>query len=245
MSKKLNQVLAVEKSLKQRVYTTINELDKVGQNAALFNGFSKTYEPINDSGTRQPPQSQKVAFKADELLSTVRKNLVQLFDVTATKDWGNQSAKADVVVEGRPVLTGVPATHLLFLKKQLTDLRTQIARLAELEATANWSEDQSLGLFKTEATKTHTTAKKQKALVLAPATDKHPAQTQMITEDEIVGEWTTIKFSGAIPATEKKKYLDRIQTLIDSVTVALQEANMTQVEEVHTGHAVLSYVFGS
>ena len=245
MSKKLNQVLAVEKSLKQRVYATINELDKVGQNPALFNGFNKEYAPLNDSGTRQPPQNQKVAFKAQDILENTRKNLIELFDVTATKDWGNQTAKADVVVEGQTILKDVPATYLLFLKKQLGDLRTQISRLAELEATANWNPDPNLGLFKTEPTRTHTTAKVQKALVLAQATDKHPAQTQMITVDEIVGEWTTIKFSGAISGMEKKKYLERIQSLLDAVTVSLQEANMTQVEEKRTGHAVLSYVFGA
>ena len=243
MNRKLNQVLAVEKGLKQRVYSTINELDKVGQNPALFNGHSKTYETLNDSGTRQPPQNQKVAFKADDILDTVRKNLVELFDVTATKDWGNQFAKADLVVDGNTILSQVPATYLLFLNKQLTDLRTQIGRIAELEASANWDFDKAIGLFKTEPTKTHTTAKVQEALVLAQATDKHPAQTQLITVDKVVGEWTTIKFSGALPAPQKKTLLDRIQRLIDGVKVALEDANMTKVEDVKAGDAVLGYIF--
>jgi hypothetical protein len=200
MNRKLNQVLAVEKGIKQRTYAQITELDKIGMQPALFNGFGKTYEPKNDSDTRQPPQSQKVAYRSEDVLDTIRKNLVELFDITATKDWGNQSAKADVVVDGQKILEAVPATYLLFLDKQLTDLRTAVGRMTELDATVDWILDTTSGLYKTEPTKTHTTAKVQKAIVLYDATDKHPAQTQLITQDVIVGEWTTVKYSGAVPA---------------------------------------------
>ena len=31
------------------------------------------------------------------------------------------------------------------------------------------------------------------------ATEKHPAQVETYTEDIKVGEWTMVKFSGAIP----------------------------------------------
>jgi hypothetical protein len=36
-----------------------------------------------------------------------------------------------------------------------------------------------------------------------PATGEHPAQTQLITEDEIVGFSKTIKQSGAIPKPDR------------------------------------------
>lgn len=245
MNRKLNQVLAIEKGIKQRVYATITELDKIGTQSNLFNGFSKTYEPKNDQGTQQPPQSQKVAYRAEDVLDNIRKSLVELFDVTATKDWGNQSARANVEVDGELILASVPATYLLFLDKQLTDMRTAIGRMTELDATTDWKVDETLGLFKTEPSKTHTTAKVQEPLVLYPATDKHPAQTQVITKDVIVGEWTTTKYSGAIPAPKKKALLDRIQKLIDAVKTALEEANMTRVDDVKTGNAVLSYIFGA
>jgi hypothetical protein len=35
--------------------------------------------------------------------------------------------------------------------------------------------------------------------VLYDATEHHPAQTQLISEDVIVGWWETVKHSGAIP----------------------------------------------
>lgn len=36
--------------------------------------------------------------------------------------------------------------------------------------------------------------------VKAEATDKHPAQVEVYHEDVPVGYWTTVKFSGALPA---------------------------------------------
>lgn len=245
MNRKLNQVLAVEKGTKQRVYASITELDKVGTQPTLFNGFSKTYVPRKDGDTSQPAQSQKVAFRAADVLDSIRKHLVEIFDVTATKDWGNQTARADIIVDGQTILAGVPATYLLFLDKQLTDLRTCIGRMTELDATADWNYDEALGLFKTEPSKTHTTAKVQEPIVLYDATEHHPAQTQLITRDVIVGEWTTIKYSGAIPAPKKKAILERIQKLIDATKIALEEANMTRVEDQKTGDAVLGYIFGA
>lgn len=243
MSRKLNQVLAVEKGVKQRTYATTTELHKVGQQPALFNGFSKSYRPLEDGGIAQPPQSQKVAFNADDIFGTVQKGLAELFDVTATKDWGNQSAKADIVVDGQTILTGVPATYLLFLDKQLSDLRDLIGKMAELDPAVDWSRDPSSGLYRSAEVKSHTTAKVQKPIVLYDATDKHPAQTQLITQDVIVGEWTTVKQSGALPATRKKLLLERVQKLLDAVKVSLEEANMTKVEDQKTGNAVLGYIF--
>ncbi len=36
--------------------------------------------------------------------------------------------------------------------------------------------------------------------VKAEATDKHPAQAELYCEDMPIGYWTTVKFSGALPA---------------------------------------------
>jgi hypothetical protein len=243
MSKKLNQVLAVEKAVKQRTYSTLTEMHKAMQVVALFQGFSKTYEPIDENGLPQPPQNQKVQKNAEEMFNEAKKALTELFDVTATKDWGNQLAKADLVVDGRTILSGVPATYLLFLDKQLSDLLTLVGKCTELDSSVDWSKDVNSGLFKSSPVQTQTTQKVQEPIVLFPATDKHPAQTQLITKDVVVGYWTTIKQSGAIPAPRKKELLTRIQKLLDAVRIALEDANMTRVEEQQVGSSVLNYIF--
>jgi hypothetical protein len=35
--------------------------------------------------------------------------------------------------------------------------------------------------------------------VKAEATEKHPAQVEVYHEDVVVGQWKTVKFSGALP----------------------------------------------
>jgi hypothetical protein len=245
MSRKLNQVLAVEKGVKVRTYSALTEMHKAAQVAALFQGFSKTYEPVNVEGLPQAPQSQKVQKNAEEMFAEAQKSLVDLFDITATKDWGNQSAKADLKLEdGTIILTDVPATYLLFLDKQLSDLRTLIGSTTELDGSIDWSKDPNSGYFKSNPVQTQTTQKVQEALVLHPATDKHPAQTQLITVDRVVGHWFTVKQSGALPTPRKKELLGRVQKLLDAVKTALENANMTQVDDKKTGAAVLSYIFG-
>ena len=244
MTKKLNQVLAVEKSVKAKTYTAITDLHKAAQQAALLNGHTKTYQPKVETEQEIPPQKLPVQMNATDMFREARTLLTEYFDVTAAKDWGNQLAKADIEVDGKVLLADVPATYLLFLEKQLNDLRTFIAKFTELDPSIDWERDPSSGLFKSEPIATVRTEKRQKALVLYPATDKHPAQTQLVTEDITVGTWMTTKFSGAMPATEKKQLLARVDRLIHGVQQALVQANMTPVEAKKTGGALLGYIFG-
>lgn len=244
MSRTMNQVLAVEKGVKVRTAATIADLKAAAQQPALFNGFNKTYRALEENGLTQPPASQKVQQTADGVFEVVRKSLTELFDVTATKDVGNRSAVADIIVDGTVILKEVPATYLLFLDKQLGELRDLITRFTELANDTEWQSDPNTGLFRSGTALTYTTTKRQKPLVLAPATEHHPAQTQLITEDIVVGEWTNVKHSGAIPAPRKKQLIERVQKLIDATKVALERANMTPVTDVKTGAQVLSYIFG-
>lgn len=244
MSKKMNQVLAVEKNVKAKAYQSFTDLHKAAQQAALLNGHTKTYQPKEETDQTIPPQTLKVQMNAADMFQEARKLLTEYFDVTATKDWGNQLAKADVEVDGQVLLKDVPATYLLFLDKQLNDLRTFVSKFTELDPSIEWTKDPSTGLFKSDAIATVRTEKKQRPLVLYQATPQHPAQTQLVTEDVTVGTWYTTKFSGAIPATQKRELLDRIDRMTQAVKQALEHANMTAVETKKTGDVVLGYIFG-
>lgn len=240
---KLNQVLAIEKGIKTRVYAEFTELHQATQKPALMNGFHKSYQPRDEDGETYPSESLKVQHNAGEVMERVAKSLTELFDVTATKDWTNCVARADVVVDGRTLLTAVPATYLLFLEKQLGDLTTFVAKMAELDPGSDWSVDPGTGLFKTEPTATQRTRKVQRAIVLYDATEHHPAQTQLITEDVVAGSWTTIKYSGAIPAPRKKVLLARIEKLSNAVKFAREQANAAEAAEQKPGKEVFDFLF--
>ncbi len=241
---KLNQILAIEKGIKTRVYAEFTDLHQATQKPALMNGFHKAYQPRDEEGETYPPENQKVQYNFQDVMERVGKALTELFDITATKDYANCSARADVVVDGKPLLRDVPATYLLFLEKQLGDLHTFIGKMAELDPGSDWNVDPGTGLFKTEPSMTQRTKKVQRPIVLYDATEHHPAQTQLITEDVIAGTWVTVKHSGAIPAPRKKQLLTRIDTLSNAVKFAREQANATEAADKKHGREVFDYLFG-
>lgn len=243
MTQRLNQVLAVEKATKTRANDAVTALYKSVQKPGLFDGFTKRYQPRTEEDEKIPDESQRVQMTAPDVLSDVGRHLASLFEVEASKDYANCSARADVVVGEEKVLTNVPATFLLFLDKQLTDLRTLVAAMPTLDPAHAWERDANQrGIFRAAATQTSKTKKAQKGIVLYDATEHHPAQTQLITEDIVVGHWTTEKLSGALPVPEKVKLLGRIEALQAGVKRAREQANLVDAPEVGAG-AVLSWVF--
>lgn len=240
----MNQVIAIEKGIKARVYADVTEWHKKTQKPALFNGFSKTYLKKDDESEDLPPEKQHVQFHIQDVLTSVEKSSSELFDVVASKDWTNQVAKADVVVDGSIIIGDVPVSFLLFLEKQLTDLRTFVEKIPVLDEVESWTLDPNSGQYRTEATKTHRTKKVQRPIVLYPATPEHPAQTQLLTEDVIVGYWSTVKQSGALPKPQQAVYLEHIEKLIKAVKVAREAANMEEAVAIKgVGDRVFSYIF--
>ena len=241
---KLNQVLAIEKGIKTRVYAEFSDLHQATQKAPLMNGFHKSYQARKEEDETYPAESQKVQHQATEVLDRVAASLAELFDITATKDWTNCTARADVQIDGKVLLKDVPATYLLFLEKQLQDLHTFIAKMAELDPGNDWSLDPGTGLYKTDTQMTQRTKKVQRPITLYEATKEHPAQTQLITEDQIAGTWVTIKYSGAIPTPRKKHLLARIEKLSNAVKFAREQANAVEATDKKLGKEVFDFLFG-
>ena len=242
MPQKLNQVIAIEKGAKNRLYSAITELHKNAQKADLYYGFSKVYEPKEEGSEQFPPEQKKVMLRSDDVLSETKELFAEFLDITATKDFANMIAKADIAI-GNVLVKDVPVPYLLFLEKQLTDLRTFIDKMPTLDESEDWRKDEATGLFKTEPTKTHRTAKVQEAIVLYDATEKHPAQTQLITKDVIVGYWNQVKQSGAITRGEKRKLLEKVEAVLSAVKSAREEANSIEAPDKKVGADLLDYIF--
>lgn len=240
---KLSQILAIEKNKKTLLHKEISALHHQTQKPDLLNGHHKVYSSKDEDGETFPDDIKRVQVHAGAALETVASLLTTLMDVTATKDWANCEAKADVVVDGKVFLESVPVPHLLFLEKELHDLHEFVTEMVELEPGENWTFDANSGQHRSEAVKTQRTKKLQKPIVLYPATPEHPAQTQLITEDVVIGTWTTTKFSGAIPRLKKLEYLERITKLEDAVKFAREQANSIEILEKKHGRRVLSFIF--
>lgn len=228
---KLNQVIAVEKGYKARAQAALDEAYKVVQKPAVFEGLIREYKPRDDEGDKLPGEKKVVQYRVRDIIGALRVSDTDLMNVTGLKERANTLASAPVVVDGKTILGPQPVTVLLFLEKRLTDWRTFISKLPELDIGEAWQFDGEAGLYRTATTQTHRTVKTQKPIVLYDATDKHPAQTQLVTQDEIAGFWHTTRQSGAIPKTYKLKLLDRVEKLIIAVKQAREEANSIEAKD--------------
>jgi hypothetical protein len=243
MVTKLNQIIAVEKGVKSRSFQELTEAHHAVQKPALLAGIARTYQAKDEEGEQLPPESTKVQIRTEEVLRTIASTLTRLFDVTLTKDVSNCLAKANVVVDDEPLLTDVPVSYLLFLEKQLTDLHTFIKKLPVLDAAETWSFNDSTDCWATAAVRTLRTKKVPRNHVKAEATEKHPAQVEVYYEDVTVGYWTTVKFSGALPAKRVSELLERVEKLQNAVKFAREEANNTEVTDRKAGDKIFGYLF--
>ncbi|WP_034345230.1 hypothetical protein [Deinococcus misasensis] len=241
---KLNQIIAVEKSVKSRSFQELTEAHHALQKPALLTGISRNYRPKDEEGEQLPPESTRVQVKAEEIIQSTARILANLFDVTATKDWTNCEARADVVVGEQVLIKDAPVSYLLFLEKQLVDLNTFVRKLPVLDASESWLFDPGADCYATEPVQTVRTKKIPRNHVKAEATEKHPAQVEVYYEDVTVGYWRTVKFSGALPAQRVHELLNRIQKLQQAVKFAREEANSVDAKEQKIGEKFFNYLFG-
>lgn len=194
-----------------------------------WDGFTKSYVPRDENGVGLPPETKLVTMNANELWKEFSTAYGKLIDAAATKDYANTKAKASIEVDGGTLLEDVPATYLLWLQHALVDFRTFLNRMPVLPAGDQWEYDPNKGHHVSKPTKTVRTDQRTKPIVLYPHQfegDKAlAAQTQLIKETEIVGDWTTTKFHGGLPNDERKRLLANTQKLLSAVQAALSEAN--------------------
>lgn len=246
---KLHQIVAVREGKKSRTMRAITEVNKRLQKPALFEGINRVYTPtaVADGETPEtlPTEHKPVQFKVTDLFAEVRSALTELYDITLTQDVANSNATATVTIDGQPVLNNVPITTLIFLEKQLEDLRTIVSSAPTRDPGENWSHDETTDTYQSDEVVSNRTKKVPKVLVKYDATDKHPAQTERYDVDEKVGEWHARKYSGALSLTEKKETLARINKLQDAVKQARSAANEAEVEQQQIGNDVFNFVFGN
>ena len=190
---------------------------------------------------------KEVVTTVDDKLAHVWGSLIPAMDTTASKENSNCSgrARADVIVGGKVVLTGVPATALLGLEKRLAALKDLYLSIPTLDPSISWEPDAAAGAGHFQSKHDQEAQKTEKILkhkVLVPATDKHPAQVEKYTIDEPVAKISLQRFSGMVSPARKAELLRRITELATAVKEARQRANMAEVEELCVGEAIRAFI---
>ncbi len=242
---KLNQINAVVSARKNEAEKAVTELYKLIQKDALFTGRERMYRPLDEvNGQKLPAESQRVQQRVDDLVRQARDKWTELWNLVLTQDTGNQSARADIVVDGKVILASVPITSLLFLDKQVNDLETFVSKLPTPDPSEEWNHDPNTGLLRSKANESLRTSKEPTVIVKYPATTEHPAQTELFTKDVPVGTWTQILYSGCIATDRKNTILARVRKLQDAIKAAKEQANLLEVERQKAGEPLLEFVFG-
>lgn len=240
---KLNQVIAIEQGLKTKGNATLTGQYHLEQKGLLFDGMVRNYKPLQEDGEKLPSEKKLVQFRAAEVIKQLSIDVSEWFSIEFAKDVGNLSATADVKVGGEVLVKDAPVTYLMFLEKQLVHVGTFVSKLPTLDPAEEWEWDNTTNYWRSKITQTAKTKKVQAALLLAPATDKHPAQAVQITDDRLVGYWEQTRLSGALTQEQKNVFMDKVEALTKAVKLAREEANQIDVVRSSAETNLLSWIF--
>lgn len=240
-----HQVIALEKAGKTVAENEFTALYKLLQRPDMFNGFRKTYVPLDDEGQQLSPEGLLVQAKVDDVLKGIQLAQAPFWDLVATKDATNQYARADIVIDGRVLASDVSVSFLLWLEKKLVDVRTVLKHVPELPSETTWKWDANTELHFADPVTTLRQVKVTKQVVTVQATDKFPAQTHPETSEAIQGTWTNERMSGAVTPQRKRQLLAQVDKLIGAVKVAREEANSIDATPLKIGDTLLGYIFGA
>jgi hypothetical protein len=253
MALKLTALLGIANGndgIKARVKRVETDIYNLLKRPNLFSGFRKTYSPLDEeNGERFPDEGEVLQHNVEDVLAELIPAMARAIDVQTMIDATNGQTLADLVIDRGAVenlvIRNIPVTTLIWLEKKLAELKVIVAAAPELNPTKTWIFDEHEGVYVTPARLSIKTRKVPKALVMYPATDRHPAQVQAYNEDETIGHWSTTDMSGAMPSTRKRVLLDRIAVITEGVKTARETANANaQVVEMEYGRELLEELLG-
>lgn len=241
---KLHELLAVESDLKSAaekiLAETINTFTKKEHH---FTERFKSYQSKDEEGETFPPEKQELVTTVPKKLEHTQDVVVKYIDAVAQKEVTNTGASAILEIDGQPLVEDpVPATLLLALEGKLKQIREVYNTIPTLDPSESWKWDEKTQLYEAEPKQTTKTKKVMKNHVKAPATDKHPAQVEVYTEDVRVGTWTEKKWCGMLTPAEKADLLARIDRLMQAVKRARQRANDAETRNIRIGDALFEYI---
>lgn len=250
----LHELLAAETDTKNQTTAMHAETLAVFNKPDLFQGWVKTHvvtKPGVDELTKAAKEKaggdvRQVTTTVDERLAYDAQFFIRRVDFAATKDLTNQHALADIIIDGKVVVQNVPATALLSLEQLLVEKRKQYQAAPTLPSGGIWSLDSQAakpGIYKSANPETTLNTEKDFTFkVLAPATDKHPAQIEKWNVDVPVGKTEIIKSLGMWTSARKAEVLARCDAMILAVKEARARANQTPVKQMKIGAALLNFI---
>lgn len=244
---KLHEVLAVEGDLRSTAETVQKEASGTfDKRAAHFLQTTAETRYFADADTKlDTTEYKKMETTVVEKLAYVAEMVTRYYDAYLQKEATNQTARANVEINGKIFLENVPVVVLLGMEQRLRELREVYRMIPTLQPGPTWKRDPTLswGAYRSEhPEKRFLTKKTKKAFILAESTDKHPAQVQALDEDVPVAERITTTWSGMLSVHEKSLLLDRVDVLIQAFKRSRQRANEAELVQREMGRTIFDYL---
>ncbi len=244
---KQHAVVAVVADTKKEVERKLTDARNLFEKkSAGFDGLTRSFKKFDEKDPELTPERKLVQNRVDDVIQGMKSIFVKAFDTVLTQEVGNTQARAPVEFEfeGKTFKTPpLPVSFLLFVEHKLTDFETIIKAIPTLSLEEEWEFNENLKVFTSTPAEELRTKKIQDVLTKAQATDKFPAQVEVITRDVPSYRITIIKQSGAIPIARKNQLLARVQVMMDAVKVAKETANLTEVQNQVQGEKFFDFVF--
>lgn len=246
----IHELLAAEKSVEDQFKKVLGDITNTFlKKPDRFLGTIRTLHMFDDASQNENTTEVK------EIDSTVEKELqflkdyaIKYIDLIAQKESSNQSAFADVIIDGKIILEQVPATLLLALESKLSHLRVMYDAIPTLQPGINWVEDaeKGKGIYKnSNPEESFKTQKDIIAKILWEPTDPKMSQKpeiEKISVDKKVGKYITTQFSGMISKARKAEILSKLDTLIVEIKKARQRANSTECSYRKVAETIFDFI---
>lgn len=244
---KLHEVLAVEGDLDSAWKKVQREAEiTFSKKSEHFRGMYQRYEAIDDDPTNtEPDKFSNLDTTVIAKLEYIFKHMIKYVDVVAQKDATNQVAKANIEIDGKVLVSDVPATTLLGLESKLSQLKSLLNVIPTLAPGIEWVDDKQAGknIWKRkDALVKNKTKKTFQHKILVQADEHHPAQVEKWPIDQVCGKYIESQSSGEMSSAQKSSILDRVDRLHRAVKQARQRANATTVVNINIGKALTGFI---
>jgi hypothetical protein len=190
----------------------------------------------------------KVEATVPDSLNYMAVFLADHYNIVSQKEASNQTAKADIIIDGVTILKDVPGTCLLGLETKLKSIRMVIEEIPTRTPGIEWVEDKDTGRFLYKAkdiVQDVKTAKTTDHKMLPQPNANIPVTYVPIELQKNIGEYQEMKFTGLISSGEKAALITRLDTLMQAVKQARQRANDVPVAELKMGDPIMKFLFGN
>lgn len=245
----LHEQLAIEGQVEAQANKCRTELTATfASKRHLFEERSLVFTPSTEGAAVEKTVHSTLQTTVREELEWIAPFICKALDASLQVAVANTEANADIILETGEILAHrVPATAILELGKRVQEIKTLVEAIPTLDPAKGFNPDSThgkQGVYKARDVRKTRTQKAKEVLELAPATDKHPRQVQVLDVDKPIGTLDEQEWSGLITPATKADIINRVEILARAVKAAQSRANNVTVDRNRTyGAGLVGYVF--